>query len=74
MKIVLPILISLVVMIDFIKLNKTNKIVVFVYLSIVVLAATISTIDYFQLMKTNPLEAWISYMNPLTQWIELKLK
>ena len=73
MKIILPTLISLVLIIDFIKLDKTSKNIVFIYISIVVLIISVSTIDYFNLIKKSPIEAWVTMLNPITQWIKGKL-
>ncbi|MBM7615459.1 hypothetical protein [Alkaliphilus hydrothermalis] len=74
MKILLPIVITIVVIIDFIKLNKEDKSVIFMYLFIVALAAAICVGDHLNLISTNPLEALISFTNPITQWIQLKLQ
>lgn len=74
MNIVLIVLVFTVVLIDFIKLNRKNKKITYVYLVIVSLIIITFLVDQLELFKMSPLEAFIEGMEPITKWVETKLK
>ena len=74
MNILLILFVSIVLLIDFIKLKKDDKKVIYIYIAITAIALAIALMDKYQFFKTSPLETWIEEMKPLTDWIEAQLK
>ncbi|KAB3531087.1 hypothetical protein [Alkaliphilus serpentinus] len=63
----------ILLVIDFLKLNKDDKGVLSVYLTIVLISAIVVVIYRYQLMP-SPLEILIEKMEPITKAIETKFK
>ncbi len=74
MNILLILFVSIVLLIDFIKLKKDDKKILYIYIAITAIALAIALIDKYQFFKTSPVEMWIEKMKPITSWIETQLK
>lgn len=73
MNVILILLVTGVLIIDFTKLDKNTKTVTYVYITIVVIALLIAAADKYDFVKTSPIEAGIIKMKPVTDWIEKSL-
>ena len=74
MTIIVFILILGVIILDFTKLKKDDKKKSYIYITIVLMAATIFVVDKIELFKVSPLESFIKKMEPITTWMEKVLK
>lgn len=73
MNIVLILSIIILLIIDFARLNKKNKKSIYLYIVMVVMILLVTFLDRFYFFDTSPLETGIKIMQPVTNWIEMKL-
>ncbi|MCC5909333.1 MAG: hypothetical protein JJT76_02705 [Clostridiaceae bacterium] len=70
MDIILVLLIVGVLVIDFLKLKKSNKMLLYLYVVIVGMALSVAIADNYDFFKESPLEMGIEKMQPITDWVE----
>lgn len=70
MDIILVLLIVGVLVIDFLKLKKSNKMLLYLYVVIVGMALSVAIADNYDFFKESPLEMGIDKMQPITDWVE----
>lgn len=73
MNIVLILLITIVLLIDFIKLKKNTRKVPYLYILIVAIALIVATADKYDFFTASPLEMGIKKVQPITDWAKNKL-
>ncbi len=74
MNVLLVLFVSLILLIDFVKLKKDDKAVPYIYIAITAIILAIALAHKYQFFRTSPIEVWIEKMKPLTDWIETHLK
>ncbi|AKL93993.1 hypothetical protein CACET_c04830 [Clostridium aceticum] len=74
MKIILILLVAGVLMIDFVKLDKSNKKIFYIYGFIVIMILLVVIAEKYEFFKTTPIEIGVEKMRPITDWIEIKLQ
>lgn len=72
MNVVLILLVTGVLLIDFAKLKKDNKKVSYLYIAIVAMALFVALADKYEFFEISPLEAGIEKMRPITDWLKTK--
>ena len=74
MNILISLFVSIVLLIDFLKLKKNDKKVVYIYIGITILVLVISLLNRYEVFSISPIEIWIEKMKPITDWATLSLE
>ncbi|SHK05283.1 hypothetical protein SAMN02745975_03537 [Geosporobacter subterraneus DSM 17957] len=74
MNILISLFVSIVLLIDFLKLKKNDKKVVYIYIGITILVLVISLLNRYEFFSISPIEIWIEKMKPITDWATLSLE
>lgn len=74
MDILLFLSVALLLLVDFFKLNKNDRKVLYIYMALSTLILAVTLLNRFEVFKASPLEIWIEKMMPLTRWVEAQLK
>ncbi len=74
MNIVLVLLVTVVLVLDFATVNKDDKRAVFVYIGIVFLIIFVSLLDKLDALPVSPIEIFIEFMTPVIDLVDNLLK
>ncbi|ABR49342.1 hypothetical protein Amet_3204 [Alkaliphilus metalliredigens QYMF] len=72
MNIILVLLITVILSIDFARLKKNKSEVLSLYIAVVAMILLVAAVDKYDFFETSPLEIGIRKLLPVTNWLETK--